>query len=256
MQWGTTFFISCLYRDRSERNGKDMKFLQFMEIKRELYQNIKEVLFCLIGHSLLLGICYFIFYFMYLKLGYVFYSALTLANCCFWLFNWIICCVFALFGRKEMIRWTTIGCILSIFAAQIYGLVTVRQSILKFDDSEIVIPLGLIICLTIGFVLEQKKNKKFKKIEYFCLLLVILANLLIEVCLIDMMRIHIGAEKGYLAGYEQAIQDAEIGRHYDVSDRSEKVAQEGFRSGSPEWSGFLQYYSSGYSAGQKDIRNN
>lgn len=233
-----------------------MKFMQPVEIKRVLYQNMKETLFCLIGHSLLLSICYFIFYFMYLKLGYVFYSALTLANYCFWLFIWIICCVFALFGRKGMIRWTAIGCILSIFAAQIFGLVTVRHSVLKFDDSDIIIPFGLIICLTIGFVLERRKNKRFRKIEYFCLLLVILSNLLVEVRLFDMMRIHIGAERGYLAGYEQAIQDAEIGRHYDVSDRSEKVAQEGFYSGSPEWSGYLQYYSSGYSAGQKDIQNN
>lgn len=233
-----------------------MNLFQFMKIKRKLFQNMKEVLFCLIGHSMLLGICYIICYFVYLKFGYVFYAALTLANYRFWVFNWIICCIFAVFGRKGMIRWMAIGCILSIFVAQIFGFVTVRHSVLKFDDSDMVIPFGLIICLIIGFVLEWRKNKRFRKIEYFCILLVILANLLIEVHFVDMMRMHIGAERGYLAGYEQAIRDAETGQyHYDVSERSEKVAQEGFHSGSPEWSGYLQYYSSGYSAGQKDVQN-
>lgn len=233
-----------------------MKLTQFTAIKKTLYHNMKEVLPCLIGHSLLLGICYIIFYFVYLKSGNVFYSTLALTDFRFWLFNWVICCIFALFGRKGMIRWTVIGCIVSIFSAQIFGFFTVRQSVLKFDDSYTVIPLGLIICLIIGSVLEWRKNRRFRKIEYFCLLLVIFANLLIEVHFVGMMRMHIGAERGYLAGYEQAIQDAETGRHYDVSDRSEKVAQEGFRSGSFEWSGYLQYYSSGYDAGQKDIQNN
>lgn len=131
-----------------------------------------------------------------------------------------------------------------------------RQPVLKFDDSDMAIPFGIIICLIIGFILDWRKNRRFGKIEYFCFLLVVLAYLLMEMHFVDMMRMHIGAERGYLAGYEQAIRDAEIGRHIDVSDRSEKVAQEGFRSGSPEWSGYLQYYSSGYSTGQQDTQNN
>ena len=77
-----------------------------------------------------------------------------------------------------------------------------------------------------------------------------------EVHFVDMMRMHIGAERGYLAGYEQGIQYAEMGHYYDNSEISEKVIQDVFGSGSPEWSGYMQYYSSGYRAGQKDIHNN
>ncbi len=232
-----------------------MDLMQLMK-KKILSQNMKEVLLCLIWYSLLLGICNTIFYVVYLKCGYVFYSALTLANYRFWLFNWIICCVFAISGRKRLIRWMAVGCIASVFMAQIFGFFTVRQSVLKFDDSDMAIPFGIIICLIIGFILDWRKNRRFGKIEYFCFLLVVLAYLIMEMHFVDMMRMHTGAERGYLAGYEQAIRDAEIGRHIDVSDRSEKVAQEGFRSGSPEWSGYLQYYSSGYSTGQQDTQNN
>lgn len=233
-----------------------MKQMQFIEIKRKFYQNMKSVWPCLIGYSLFQGICYIIFYLVYLKFGYVFISALTLANYRFWLFGWITCCTFTLFGRKRLTRLTAIGYVLSIFAAQIFGFAIVRQSVLKFDDSDMVIPLILIICLMMGFIMEFRKKKRFKKIEYFCFLLAILVHLLMEVHFVDMMRMHIGAERGYLAGYEQGIQDAEMGHYYDNSEISEKVIQEGFRSGSPEWSGYMQYYSSGYRAGQKDIHNN
>lgn len=49
-----------------------MKQMQFIEIKRKFYQNMKSVWPCLIGYSLFQGICYIIFYLVYLKFGYVF----------------------------------------------------------------------------------------------------------------------------------------------------------------------------------------
>lgn len=97
-----------------------MKLTKFAEIKKTLYQNAKEVLLYLIGYSLLLGICYIIFYFVYLKFGNVFYSTLALTDYRFWLFNWIICCIFALFGRKGMIRWTVIGYIYCLYLVHRY----------------------------------------------------------------------------------------------------------------------------------------
>ncbi len=225
----------------------------FFDEKSGKNLHMKEVLFHSIGHSLFFGIGFVICYFVTLRYGQVYFAWYTLEDYRFWLFYWMVCCLLALYGRYKMIHWMEIGCIFSIITAQIYGYISAQRSILRFEDSEIILFLGMIVFLIVGMGLELGKRKSFKKIECFCLLFVLLIDLFACYHFVNRIHMHVGAERGYLAGYEQGVYDVENGEyHYSDFYTEEKVAQEGFQSGSAEWSGYLQYYSSGYSAGRKD----
>ena len=221
-------------------------------VKVKIGKNIINYIKLSLFYVVLFGICYL------LKTNNILvnYAWTTLGDYRFWIFYWILSCILVLFQRKIMLYLIEAGCIFSILMAQVIGYISTRKSILQFDDSYIVFPITMISFLLVGIIVELYQKKKFKRLEYFIFLIVFLVNLLSFYYCNSMLQLHKGAERGYLAGYEQGQTDGKAGKKYSsYEDEKESLRQEGFQTGSAEWKGFSQYYSSGYAAGQKDANN-
>lgn len=216
-------------------------------MKKQIYLT-KGFLWSFIKISAFYGAGFYICNLLASRYGHFLFAWHSLEDIRYWLFYWLVCCGFVFFRRNRMYFMMKISFFFSILATQVTGYLSVQKSILHFDNSELILPLIMISFLIIGIIYEPIKN--FKQIEKVCFGVIILINLFAICYFINIIRMHIGAEQGYLSGYEQGVKDGEMGINFENHfGKIEKVIQEGFSPGSAEWSGYLQYYSSGYSAG-------
>ncbi len=217
---------------------------------RKLWRNKKSMWQYVASFSSFYVFCFIIVRFLPEKSVY---GRTALADPLVWMLYLGIEGVLAMRQRHKMSCLLKIGFVFSFVAAQLIGYLWIRGTMLRFDDTGGIFFAGICCFLTafLVIVFRERKRKTFQRRELCFAVLILLIDLVAGLCWLGTFRRHVGAERGYVAGYETGQEDASENRvSYDVRDRVEKALQEGFRDGSAEWSGFMQYYSEGYEAGQ------